>query len=365
MSKVAPDPVGEISEEPPEMVGEMSKRELTPLLPDRHPQLDFFLCDILDATPKSDLASMAFPLFTLATKPDHVERRYEQGDYWIEIRPGSRGRATVHDRDVLIYCISQCMAALQQRRAITRTLRLHARHLLQVTNRQTNGNGYKGLEAALERLQATQVVTNVTTGGIEQMDMFSFIDRARIVKETSEGRMLELEITLSDWVFNAIREKGFEILTLHRDYFRLRKPLERRLYELARKHCGKNPQWRFTTKTLHARTGSASSFKEFMRMLRKILADASVHHHIPDYDFVLEGDLLTMTPRPSFLASCNDKASDTPTPLRPATYERARKLAPHLDLETLEAEWRAHIAGLPTLPSLDAAFIGYVKDKQR
>ncbi|MCA9184408.1 MAG: replication initiator protein A [Pirellulaceae bacterium] len=28
------------------------------------------------------------------------------------------------------------------------------------------------------------------------------------------------------------------MLTLHRDYFRLRKPLERRVYEIARKHCG-------------------------------------------------------------------------------------------------------------------------------
>jgi plasmid replication initiation protein len=48
--------------------------------------------------------------------------------------------------------------------------------------------------------------------------------------------MTKLRATLSDWVFNAVAAR--EILTLSRDYFRLRKPLERRLYELARKHCG-------------------------------------------------------------------------------------------------------------------------------
>lgn len=45
--------------------------------------------------------------------------------------------------------------------------------------------------------------------------------------------MQEVEIKLSDWVFNAIEHQ--EVLTLHRNYFRLRKPLERRMYELARR----------------------------------------------------------------------------------------------------------------------------------
>jgi hypothetical protein len=35
--------------------------------------------------------------------------------------------------------------------------------------------------------------------------------------------------------YNAVA--GFEVLTLHRDYFRLRKPMERRIYELARKRA--------------------------------------------------------------------------------------------------------------------------------
>lgn len=56
--------------------------------------------------------------------------------------------------------------------------------------------------------------------------------------------MQDVEITLSDWVFNAIKAK--EVLTLHRDYFRLRKPLERRLYELARKHCGQKDEWKIS-----------------------------------------------------------------------------------------------------------------------
>ena len=104
---------------------------------------------------------------------------------------------------------------------------------MQVTNRSTGQRGYKLFNDALRRLQGTQIETNITTGGKEEMDLFSFIDRARTVKETRDGRMEAIEITLSDWVFNAINEKGRDILTISRDYFRLRKPLERRLYEIA------------------------------------------------------------------------------------------------------------------------------------
>ena len=43
------------------------------LLPDRHPQKDFFILDIADVVPKDDTASMEHPLFSLATKPDMHE----------------------------------------------------------------------------------------------------------------------------------------------------------------------------------------------------------------------------------------------------------------------------------------------------
>jgi plasmid replication initiation protein len=60
-------------------------------------------------------------------------------------------------------------------------------------------------------------------------------------------------VTLSDWVFNAINAR--EVLTLHRNYFRLRKPLERRLYEIARKHCGQAREWRIGLAKLKVKCG--------------------------------------------------------------------------------------------------------------
>lgn len=342
-----------------------AKKERTPLLPDRHPEPDFFVCDIFDAVPKSDTASMEHPLFTLSTKPDMSAREYRKGDRWLRVAPSELGLATVHDRDILIYCISQCMARVNAGLPIHRTMRFNAHDLLIATNRPTNDRGYKLFRNALRRLQATQIETNITTGDTEQWEIFSFIESAKTIKKTRDGRMQAIEITLSDWVFNAINAKGKEILTISRDYFRLRKPLERRIYELARKHCGHNAQWRFKLETLHAATGSTSTLREFRRMISAIIKDNQTHNHIPDYTFDLSGELVTIKPREPFTEIYSE--TDEPSAidkimLRSATLETAHKFASGWDIYVIETEWRSMLAqkqGIPESP--DGSFIGYVK----
>jgi plasmid replication initiation protein len=71
-----------------------------------------------------------------------------------------------------------------------------------------------------------------------------------------------------------------EVLTLHRDYFRLRKPLERRMYELARKHCGQQDDWAISLNLLRKKTGSASSDKEFRRLVGEICDENAKHDHM-------------------------------------------------------------------------------------
>src|SRR6056297_2062401 len=163
------------------MVGENTK-ERSPLRPDRTQQGDFFVCDIFDAAPKGDMASMEHPLFSISTKPDLDIRRYENGPTFLEITPSVKGLATVHDRDVLIFAISQVVAALNEGRPISQTLRFKAYELLAATNRGTDGRGYEQLRAALERLSGTRITTNITTGDIEELDGFGLIDRFRIVR---------------------------------------------------------------------------------------------------------------------------------------------------------------------------------------
>ncbi|SKC03981.1 Replication initiator protein A [Sphingopyxis flava] len=43
--------------------------------------------------------------------------------------------------------------------------------------------------------------TNIQTGGVEETRIFGLIEEAKITRKTFDGRMLDLEITLSDWVY--------------------------------------------------------------------------------------------------------------------------------------------------------------------
>jgi len=350
------------------MVGEITKdtgREArSPLLPDRQEQGDFFVCDIFDAAPKGDMASMAHPIFSLSTKPDHRIRRYEDETKknYLEVRPSVDGLATIHDRDVLIYCISQVMAALNEGRRVSRVVRLKAYDLLKATNRVTDGRGYEGLRAALMRLQGTQIETNIVTGGQEQLDIFSIIDRARIVRETRDGRMQEIEVELSDWVFNAIQAQ--EVLTLHRNYFRLRKPLERRLYELARKHCGRKTEWRVSLPVLQRKCGSASTSREFRRLVANIARQDAAHNHIPDYAIRIEGNFAIFHNRHSGAEIETVAVFDAEhVRLKPDTYAHARDAAPGWDIYHLEQEWRRWMndGGLDAPKDADRAFLGFCR----
>lgn len=314
-------------------------RERSPLLPDRHPQRDLFVCDIVDAVPKGDMSSMENPVFSLSTKPDMRARRHERGGNWIEISPSRYGLATVHDRDVLIYCISQCMGALNEGRKVSRTLRFKAHDLLVATNRQTSGRGYDLLKDALRRLQGTQIETNLRQGGKEYFKVFSLIDSAEIVRETRDGRMLDIEITLSDWVFDAIENN--HVLTLNRRYFFLRKPLERRLYEIARKHCGQQKEWRVGLDTLREKCGSGSSPKEFKRLVGKIISDDDQHDYMPDYSLCLDDEVLVVRPKKEALQATLPLFPSVGLNISPDSHDKARQFAPGWDVHVLESEWRS------------------------
>ena len=329
-------------------------------MPDRHPNQDFFVCDIMDAVPKDDMASMEHPVFSLSTRPDTCIRHYEHNGYRIQIAPSVLGLATIHDKDILIYCISQLIARMNQGEQPHRTIRLKAYDLLVATNRQTSGRGYQLLKEAFERLAGTRITTDILTNGQREVSGFGLVDAWRIsIKDPGTARMVELEVTLSQWMYNAVL--GQEVLTISRDYFRLRRPLERRLYEIARKHCGQQAQWSIGMVTLQKKCGSNGHIRDFRQMIRRLAR----HNHLPDYQvqFTEEEDAVTFINRNN-VAENTQNADDFPV-LHPSSYAAARKAAPGYDVYYLEQEWRAFWSdsGKPEFKSPDGAFLAFCRKR--
>jgi len=252
------------------------------LMPVHHPNRDFFLCDLFDYALKDDGVSMEAPIFSLATRPDTTIWHWESKDGLraITVTPSVKGRATQFDKDLLIYVVSQMTEALNRDRpdAQGRVVRFRVYDYLVSTNKPTGGREYQRLQDALERLTGTRIKTNIKTGGQRVKELFGLIESATIVEKAPDDEsMIAVEVTLSKWLFNAVQ--AHEVLTINHNYFRLRKPIERRLYELARKHCGDQARFVIAIELLQEKSGSQSSLKEFRRSLRELIeADT-----LPDY----------------------------------------------------------------------------------
>lgn len=295
------------------------------------PQLDLFLNDVENWGPKSDRASLEHPFFSISKKKDLSIRNYTSpdGKVSVEVTPSVKGMATIYDKDILIYAISVLRAAtkgekqnpkgqadsteLQEQLEFpaetaaplrtldpgrmregvakevipvkSRPINIIAYNLLHAIGRDTSGRAYKDLEEALDRLENTSIKTNIPVGkGYVCTESFRIIDKFRIIREQGTDRMLYIQLILSDWLWTAAVEGESDLLLINREYFNLTSGLERRIYELCRKHCGHQPYWSIGMEKLYKKSGSNSSLREFRRMIRKIVEKNTLPSYVLAYD---------------------------------------------------------------------------------
>ena len=176
-------------------------------------------------------------------------------------------------------------------------------------------------------------------------------------------RLRYLDIKLSDWLFRALQ--AAEVLPISREYFHLRRPLDRRLYEIARKQCGAQSTWRIAVDKLQARTGSKQARKHFAAHLRGVVQS----NHLPDYTMMIEGDQAVFWRRAEKPASLKSgtalSKSDPAAPRRIAVsqpaLDRMRELAPGWCKYMLESAYIEWAKGKDPARDEDARFIGWVK----
>lgn len=264
-------------------------------------QSDLFACDITTWPVKDDLASMEIPLFSLAKQKDLNTREYRRGNKTVSIRPGADGAATVFDKDLLLYVASQIVEARNQGLPTSRTVRVDSMDFLVGTSRGDGRASFERILDMLRRLAGTRIETNIPTGGVMQIEGFSMIDSYKIIAEKRRQvptlderthkvvqkdvqRVLQFTVTISEWLYNGL--VNFEVLTLDRGYFKLSKSIERRLYEIARKHCGDQPIWKENIDGLIQKLGSTRERFKLRDDIREVIeADT-----LPEYRIALDAN---------------------------------------------------------------------------
>lgn len=251
-------------------------------------QVDLFLDSLVGAPIKDDRALMEFPFFSLQKSPRLKPLIYDDGKVRVEVRPGERGIATIWDKDILIYLASIINDRIEKGLPVEKTIRFSAHNLLKVTGRGSGKRAYELLFDAMFRLRSTTIITTIAAGEMKERRGFGWIETFRVLeKKTKAGVqvMSSCEITLNDWMFRAIVQDR-RVLTIDSGYFKLTMGLKRRLYELARKHCGRQQRWVISLPKLIDKCGSVLEPRFFKPQLRRVVDDDD----LPEYHVTMNFD---------------------------------------------------------------------------
>lgn len=270
------------------MLGPMAANSVTSQ--ERASQFDLALWHLADAPVKQDRALLEYPFFSLQKQPQRKTIIYEDlvRMIRIEIMPSTKGAATIWDKDLLMYIASVLNERIAKGLQVGRTFRFAVYDFLKAVGRADCSANYRAFEDALDRLAGTRVKTTIPSADRVFKESWGWINSWKVVtrmnrhqKEVAAG----VEITLSEWCYSAIVEER-RLLSINKEYFRLEKGLERRLYELARKHCGNQASWKIGLSKLSDKCGTKMPLKAFRYELAKIAAS----NNLPDYTLHLAHD---------------------------------------------------------------------------
>lgn len=253
-------------------------------------QLDFWIATGLPAIPKDERPTMEHPIYAVEDG-DTRQITYEHNGTKIEIIPSVAGRATQHDKDIVLFCVSKLVAAINAGMPVSQTIETTAHELLSFTRSSTSQRGYELLSKSFDRLTGTRM--RATFESTKDRDgsrrWVGLLDDVEIITRGAKNRMGAVRIKVSDTTFKAAM--AMDVLTIPADYFELRSAIAKRIYELCRKHCGDQGQWKISLSLLQKKVGSAQAEKKFRAKVKELAEAGSLLDYfmtyLPDEDAVL------------------------------------------------------------------------------
>jgi plasmid replication initiation protein len=278
--------------------------------PKEEAQADFFVPMLYDIAGKESRSTMDVAVFRLSKKelrPGDLIR-YELSDGFVEVMSGPKGMASVWDYDIVLYAISHLTEAMNRFHAglgdrPSRIFRPNIADIIKFCRKGMGGKQNDTIESALDRLKTTtiKIVRQSSHNGraFREVEAEGLINNYHAISYSDTGKVISVEIEIPNWIYREVVEsKKPDVLTVHRDYFLIDHGTGRFIYRLARRAAGKtNAKWAF--QSIYERSGSAGTYKEFCRTLRKLISA----NELPEYDLAevkgLGGPNLIMTYRGS------------------------------------------------------------------
>lgn len=272
-------------------------------------QPDFFVPALYDVGSRDSRSIMDVAVFRLSKKDRRASEviRYElPGGEYVQVSAGAAGMASVWDYDLVIMAMSHLTEAMNRYREGKgekpgRVYRPHVADVLKFCRRSDGGKQKDDLVEACIRLNTTHIAMERTRKAkngrtVTVSEGEALISRYKVIKSES-GKPEYIEIELADWMHRQVVEgKNPDVLTVHPDYFLIDQGIGRYLYRLARQAAGKtSAKWSF--QTIYEHSGSAGTFKEFCRILRKLIEADDLPEYALREEAGQSGPQLLMTNR--------------------------------------------------------------------
>lgn len=252
---------------------------------------------------KDDIASMEFSFYSVSTKVDNLPYEFNNGHQIIRIVPSVIGRPNQQfDKDLMLY-INSLLARAQFEHEDDhlkyRRIEINLADFCRFTHREFDGTMSEAFMNSLLRLRGTTIQTTVrSTAEDELINGFSLIESYKVLKRSSGKRegVLSAEVTISKWQARQVHDKY--VLTIDDDYFSIKRPTERRIYEIARKFCGNQKiLFRISLSNLLMRMGLSAS--KTLRAFRYQIKQIVLRNEIPKYNLAYDAqnDHLIIFPR--------------------------------------------------------------------
>ena len=273
-------------------------------------QADFFVPTLYDVGTKDSRNVMDVAVFRLSKKQKRAGEviHYDLSDGYVEVKAGPDGMASIWDYDIVLMLVSHLTEAMNRYRdgkgeKPGRLFRPHVSEILKFCRKGDGGKQAEEVEAALDRLKGT-TIKNVRNRAalkgarvLREVEAEGLISAYRVLSYTDTGKISSVEIEAPNWIYREVTEgKNPDVLTVHPDYFLIDPGIGRFIYRLARQAAGKSEaKWSF--KLVYERSGSAGSFKEFCRILRRIIEAGDMPEYVLTEGKCQAGPALMMTYR--------------------------------------------------------------------
>lgn len=229
---------------------------------------------------RGERSVMDFPFFALSKVPVLKPLEFKQGDSSIQIRPSATGIATMYDKEIILYIASLMAQEIRRGGKVDQEFTFTAHDFFRITGvSRPSKRDYQRFTDALERLQGTQIKTNIETGSRIDRGWFSWLSEAAAnytKLPNGEEQLRNVKVRLCAWLHRAIQVDG-HIYSYHHDYFRLG-TIERRIYEIAHCHC-EGEEVEMPIELLSAKVGSTASLAKFKQHLK----DVEAEDRLPEY----------------------------------------------------------------------------------